>query len=255
MKKSNYKNLGWVLAVAVLLGLGIFLRQKSSVAPENQAPKSETGQESKVPALSLSIKNIKEKNWSGSMAVAAGTSPLVTLTNKYVEGRIAEFQRQADADVPDIREKFGQDVPTANYTIDITAKYIPGSKIESIVLFEDSYTGGANDSLTYKTITTARANGKILTLANVIKKDKQSAFTELAKKELYNWKIKGVEGQVTIPDSVQALTFQSFENWSMDDAKLVIYFGKYEVAAGAFGTIELPLSVEKIKAFLEPAYI
>ena len=200
--------------------------------------------------ISITTKTIQETNFSGSMPVISGTSLLATKMREYVATQVAEFRKEANTGVPSMRQKFGADSPLATYTIDINSQYIKSEKTESIVSDVYSYTGGAHGGTIYKVMTTSLISGKILSLSNIIKQQEQNAFTEFVKKQLDNWQQDGNASPV-FPDMVQALKFDSFSNWSLDDNNLTIYFDQYSIGPGALGAVAFPLPLSQIKNFLQ----
>ena len=214
---------------------------------ETDAPKKV---EKTLPAISISSKNIKEENFSGKVAVISGASPLAVKMREYINETVAEFGREANTEVPPMREKFGEDSPSASFTIEINSKYIKGDKIESIVTDVYTYSGGAHGGTVYKVITADRASGKILTLSSIVSAQEQTAFTEFVKKQLNSWRPEGSSVSPVFPDEVKNLKFGSFANWSQDSKNLTIYFDQYAIGPGALGAVPFPLSLEKINNFL-----
>lgn len=204
-----------------------------------------------VNPIHLTTEKITEENFSGSMPVISGANPLAIKMREYVQTEITEFKKEADANVPGMREKFGTDSPMATYTIDLVSKYIKSAKTESIETSVYSFTGGAHGNTIYKVITTDRSSGKVLVLSNVIKKVEQNAFTEFVKKQLNNWRPEGSDVSPVFTDEVKDLTFNSFANWSLDDKNLTLYFDQYAIGPGALGATAFPLSLEQIKNFLQ----
>ncbi len=251
MKKSTKKNaVFYVVILLVLIALGLFLKYKKTiipVVPEN--PKEQIPTEIAPDPITIKTTKIQEENFSGTKPVISGESKLALTAQAYVDTSVDEFRKQANMDVPDMRAKFGADAPMANYTLDIEAKEVKGTETSSIVISEYAYTGGANGNNTYKVITAATDTGEILSLADIIKKDKQTAFTALIKKELLASKSLGV-----FPEEVKNLTFGSFSNWSLSSKNVTIYFSKYEIAPGAVGPVAFSLPLTKIKDFLSSTY-
>ena len=204
-----------------------------------------------VNPIHITTQKITEDNFSGSMPVISGANPLAIKMREYIQAEVAEFRKEANVDVPGMREKFGTDSPLAAYTIDIASKYIKSAKTESIETSVYSFTGGAHGSTIYKVITTDQSSGKVLVLSNIIKKVEQNAFTEFVKKQLTNWRPEGSDVSVVFPEDVKNLTFNSFTNWSLDDKNLTIYFDQYVIGPGALGATAFPLSLEQIKNFLQ----
>jgi hypothetical protein len=204
----------------------------------------------KTTSVSITTKEIKEENFTGKVPVIAGSSALAVQAQAYINETVADFQKQANTDVPDMRKQFGADNPTAQYEIDIEAKYVTSSKTESIVLLVYTYTGGAHGNSLYKVLTASAVSGKILSLSDIIKKEEQKAFTLFVQKELNAWRPAGNSDSVVFPEDVQSLTFASFTNWSLDDKNLVIYFGQYDIGPGVLGPVAFPLPLSQIKNFL-----
>lgn len=235
----------FVLTFYIGFNLG---EQKREINTNNEISQKKIKTETN--SVQITTKKIKEENFTGSVAVISGTSVAASESRKYIEQTIVDFRTQADTDVPALRKEFGADSPTANYEIDINAKYVKSEKTESIAMIIYMYTGGAHGNSSYKVITTD-ATGKILALSDVIKKNRYLAFAEFVKKELNNWRPEGSDTPPVFEDYVKDLNFDSFANWSMDDKNLIIYFSQYEIGPGVLGAVEFPLSLEKVKGFLQ----
>ncbi len=243
------------LLILIIIGLGlIFTRDKwlpklvhiILSREEGYIPVSPTLSEDAKP-VSITTVEIKEENFTGKKPVLTGDGVLVTESNKYIESTIAEFKKQADIDVPDMRKQFGEDNPTANYTIDINAKEVKGHLTRAIVLSIYTFTGGAHGSSYYKVFNVFTTSDMLLSLSQTIKEDMQSKFTELVKKELNAWKPDG--SPVVFPEAVASLTFDSFKNWTLDKENLTIYFDQYEIGPGVLGAVAFPISLKKLPGF------
>lgn len=244
------------LLILIIIGLGflvtrdkwvpklveIILSSEKSV----QTPPTET--ETNSSRVSITNTEINEINFTGKKAVITGNGLLVTESNKYIESTIAEFKQRADVEVPDMRKQFGADNPTADYTIDITAKEITNPKMRSMVMSIYTYTGGAHGSSYYKVFNVSKDESKLLALVDVITSDKQLTFAELVKKELHEWLPEG--SPVIFPEEVDSLTFNSFQNWALDENNIIIYFDQYEIGPGVLGAVAFPISLEKIQDML-----
>ena len=250
-KVTWYSKLIAVVLFVLTFYIGFKLGQEQgelSASTKNTTESSAT-KTTNVTPISIKSQNIKEENFTGKVAVISGSSNLAIEAQKYIDQTISDFRKQANIDVPDIRAKFGAGSPPATYEIDIDATYIKGPTTESIVMSLYEYTGGANGNSTYKVITASNANGKILSLADIIKKDEQTTFTEFVKKALLNWQPEGSTAPVVFTEEVNGLQFNSFTNWSLDNKNLVIYFDKYAVGPGALGPVALPIPLSTIKNF------
>jgi hypothetical protein len=210
---------------------------------------SQTGD--KTIPISITTQDIQEENFSGTVPVISGTSALAIKMREYVNSQISEFRKEANTEVPKIREKFGADNPTTDYNITVDSKYIKGQKTESIATSVYTYTGGAHGSTFYKVMTAFISGNKLLSLASIIKKSEQRTFTEFVKKQLNDWRPEGENVSPVFADDVNSLTFNSFANWSIDDQDLTIYFDQYEIGPGVLGAVPFPLSLSVIKNFLQ----
>ena len=253
------KSLQIFLLVLIIIGLGlIFTRDKwvpklvqiilSQGDNGPYMPILELDKKSDTSTVSITTVSIKEENFTGKKSVIAGGSLLALESNKFINGTIGAFKAQADLDVPNMRKQFGADNPTANYTIDIVAKQLLGSKTEATVINVYTFTGGAHGSSYYKVFNVSAAQDKILSLADVVKNDMQSTFTDIVKIELNNWKPDG--SAVVFPEAVNALTFTSFKNWTLDDKNITIYFDQYEIGPGVLGAVAFPISLDKVNNLL-----
>jgi hypothetical protein len=252
--KWQYKFFGILILIILFFGVGFYLGKGGIKTAVKTEPTVKTAQKAVAPAISISTQKIKEDNFSGTMPTISGSSKLAVDARAYVVKKVAEFKKQADMDVPDMRTKFGADSPLSTYTIDIGAKEIKSTKTESIVMSIYTYTGGANGDSTYHVITTTNTGSGILSLSNIILKDQESAFTLFVQKALNDWRPEGSNAPVVFPDDVGNLKFSSFSNWSMDDQNLTIYFDKDQIGPGVLGAVAFPISLNNIKSFLDPAY-
>ncbi|OGI60239.1 hypothetical protein A2814_02825 [Candidatus Nomurabacteria bacterium RIFCSPHIGHO2_01_FULL_38_19] len=252
-KKNKPKGIVYLVVLVILVVVGLYWQGRyntTSVVPET--PKEETAKS--LPEISIGTENIKEENFSGTRPTISSTNAVAVATRTYIEERVKEFKTTADIDVPDMREKFGADSPTANYTIDISATEVQSEKTQSIVMSIYTYTGGANGHSSFKVITASSVDGKILSLENIIKKDRQIDFANFVKKDLKAWRPEGSTESVVFEDEVKNLNFDSFVNWSLDDKNLILYFDKYQIGPGALGAVAFSLKLEKIKNYLEPVF-
>lgn len=253
MKKksaSTLKNVIIILLVAAILWLILRHSRPETVNNNITEPAGKTDTSAPAPTT-ITKKDIKEENFSGSEPVITGSSAAAIAAQAYVDQSVADFKKQADTDVPDMRAKFGADSPPASYTIDIDAKDLKGPKTESIVVSSYVYTGGANGNELYKVFTQDTVTGKIISLSDVIAADKQAAFTAEVKKELIAWQPEGTTAPVVFPDDVNALTFSSFTDWSLDGQNLTLYFDKYAIGPGVLGPVAFPVPLSKIQTDLK----
>ena len=250
------KTLRIFLFILIIIGLVLLFTEKIWVPKLiNKIIESEFGQaeisNTISTPISITSKKIKEDNFNATFSVISGTSKLAVSMKEFVNKNIADFKKQADADVPSMRAQFGADNPTANYEIFIDSKYIKGEKTESIKTEVYTYTGGAHGSTLYKVMTANLLGGEIISLPDIIKKEKQNDFVEFVKGELKKKYTEETTGSYALfDDSVKALNFDSFNNWSLDKENLIIYFDQYAIGPGALGATEFAIPFTGIKDFL-----
>jgi hypothetical protein len=254
--RSHVKNIIIVLLV-IVLGVFIFIRAKKDDTTGTVPVVEDTTKEgTQTEATSFEKQDIKsEKNFTGKRLVIKGTSPVAVAAQQYVDSAITEFKKQADVDVPDIIKEFGINPSSPaypNYSIEFDGKEAKSDMTESIIVSQYIYTGGANGMSSYKVFTNSRATGKALPLSSVIKEGQRDAFVTYVKNALTNWRPEGMSdgGSVVFPQEVAALTFNSFQNWSLDNKNLILYFDKYEIGPGALGAVAFPLPLSKVQSFM-----
>ena len=238
---------GKILVFAIILIIfsvvAFLLRDKPEAVPPKTA-----GIDSEI---LIQDEDINEENFSGSKPVISGSSILVSLANKYVDEKISEFKINADSQVPKMREDFGIDSPPASYTIFISASVDEGVLSRSIIFNEYYYTGGANGTGIYSTITEDKRTGEIILLKDIVKDEKQKEFTEFVKNKIISWKPEGAENTVVFPEEVNKLSFNSFLDWSMNDENLTIYFDEYEIGPGVLGSVPFEIPLTELQDFLK----
>lgn len=248
-KFYKYKAIGSIVVLVVVFVGFLIFKKNDSITVINET----TNKQEEVKEISIIKETIKEENFTGSYPTISGSSTLAVEARDFVKETVAVFKEQADKDVPDMREKFGDAAAPASYSIDIEAKHLIGTKTEAIVMSVYTYTGGAHGSSSYKVVNSNKADDKILSLSDIVKAEQKEAFTKLVKDELGRLQ---VEGTIAVfPEDVKNLKFDSFENWSLTSENLTIYFDQYEVGPGALGALAFPISIEKLKSFLKQEYL
>ncbi len=247
MNFKENKAIAFLIVLGVLV-LGYFLL--SAKNGEEFFSLEDTNEQNTREEISIGDIDIKEENFTGSRAMITGESELAKTAQKYIDDTVAEFKKMADTDVPDIREKFGEDSPVANYTIDIDARRESAPKTDSIIISVYSYTGGANGASSYRVFTSDKERGNILSLSDIIASDKKETFIQMVKKELLAWRPEGAESLVVFEQDVDSLKFENLEDWSLDAENLILYFDKYEIGPGALGAIVFPVPLSKFAPYL-----
>lgn len=248
-KVTWYSKLLAVVLFVLTFYIGFELGVKKGSIPETEAPRQESVTENLTPVRIKEIE-ISEENFSGKTINIEGTGLLVLSAQSYVDNTLKEFKDQADRDVPEMKERFGNDNPSANYNLTIGAKYLNNSKTESVVISVYSYTGGAHGSSYYKVFTSSKKNQKIIPIYNLVKKESVDEFVLAVKKEIYAWRPEKETDSPVFGDVVEVLKLDDFSDWSMDDRYLTIYFSQYAIGPGVLGQVEIQIPIEKVGGFL-----
>lgn len=247
--KSN-KNYIYIALFIFLVIIGLYFKyQKSDTTLPIENPSGELPNDKA--SVTITTKEIKETNFTGKVSVVSGDNVLARKAQSYIDEAVKTFKEQADKDVPDIRREFGVDTPSAQYEIIVQAEYIASEKTESVAMLTYEYTGGAHGNNSYNVITASKTSGEILALNSMIKTDKQKSFTDLVKKELYAWRPFDSTDTVVFTEEVDALNFDSFKNWSLDNENLILYFSQYDIGPGVLGPVAYPIPLEKVTDMLK----
>ncbi|MDP9249657.1 MAG: DUF3298 and DUF4163 domain-containing protein [bacterium] len=234
-----------IIVLAIAAGVYFFKQSQPEIA-ENSSLEDEKTQT----PITITSKEIREDNFTGSEPVIEGEGKLVNAAREYIANSITQFRTQADTDVPQMREDWGEDSPAGNYAIEIGASTAEGENTQSIIVTEYIYSGGAHGSSSYKVFTASKKSGEMLSLSDMIKNDKRSAFTKLIKEKLNAWRPAGSESTVVFPEDVADLSFEALSNWAILGDNFVLYFSQYEVGPGVLGAFALPVPLEELSDFL-----
>lgn len=238
-----------IIGIALIFTRNIWVPKLVNKIIEKEFKQGQLTNSASLP-ISIISQKIDEENFNGTTSIISGTSLLAVKMREYINTTISDFRTKSNAEVPDIRKNFGADSPSSTYEIDINSKYIKDSKTESIVTSVYSFTGGAHGSTIYKVMTASLSNGKVLSLSDIIKKEKQNNFTLLVKKKLSKWIPEGSETSPLFADNISSLKFNSFSNWAINGGNLIIYFDQYAIGPGALGAVEFPLPLKDVESLL-----
>jgi len=238
-----------IIGIALIFTRNIWVPKLVNKIIEREFPQQKITNSAFVP-ISIIDKKINEENFNGTIPVIEGTSVLAVKMREYIDKTISDFRKQANTEVPDIKKNFGDNTPSSTYEIDITSTYIKGQKTESIETSVYIFTGGAHGSTIYKVITASLNDGKILSLSDLVKKEKQNDFTVLLKKKLNAWIPDGSDTSPVFAESISNLKFNSFSNWAIDKDNLIIYFNQYDIGPGALGAVEFPIQLKDVQDLL-----
>ncbi len=248
MKKQTIITILVVLVVILIAALGYMHYVRKTAAPVDGTVPVVTTPAANEP-ITITEQAISKQNYTGTKPIIAGNSVLAIAARKYVEESIADFEKNANEEVPERRKEYGVGEPATNFGIDMGASTIEGTSTQSIVIDSYIYTGGANGTSMYK-VFTATKDGRILSIKDVVRPEMQQAFVVKVKKELEAYRPDGIREQVLFPEDVAKLTIDSFSNFSIAEKNMTIYFDKYEIGPGAIGAVAFPIELTKLQSYL-----
>ncbi len=254
MKIELHKVTWYSKLFAVILFVGVFYlgfylgMQNQSALDEYEKINAEINKSAAYVPFNQEIKQEKNENYTAEYPVFSGSDAIVSIGNTWVKNVLNDFALEANTDVPQMRADFGADSPTAKYNIVIKGTKEEHPKAQTLVLSIYTYTGGANGTENYYTITVDKS-GKLLTLNDVIQAEKQDDFVKLVKETTSKYDF-GDSGLSVFPEAVGVISMDSLNNWAMTKDGLKIYFSEYEVAPGAAGAISILIPEAQIKDYL-----
>ena len=253
MKIELYKVTWYSKLFAVVLFVGTFYlgfylgMEKQSAMDTYQSINKELSKASEYVPFSIETKQEKNENYTAEYPVFKGSDAIVSLGNNWIKSVLKDFADEANADVPKLRADFGADSPVANYNITIKGTKESSKKTDTVVLSMYTYTGGANGTEIYNTMTTDKS-GKLLMINDVIKPEKQAEFIEMVKNAVSKYG-EGELGMI-FPEAVAGISIETLQKWAFTEDGMKIYFDKYEVAPGAAGALSILLPKDQIADFV-----
>lgn len=126
------------------------------------------------------------------------------------------------------------------------------TKIKSILVYMDTYTGGANGMNYYNALNFDSETGSILHFTDII--DNYDAFQLIAEKQFR--KQFEIEDDKSFSDAGFFIdgTLTLSEKLSIDDSYVYILYEKYEIAPGAMGPIKLSIPLEDVIKHINVKY-
>lgn len=247
-KKTLIEIIGILIGIGAIIAIAVLVPKKP-LAPTNP-DQNGNSLATDNGTITISEEEIKEEYYTVKKPVIQGSGILATTAQNYVTTTVQAFADAANAEVPERIKEFGEGNPSTNYGLELSAKEVTSKATRSIVLNGYDYRGGANGQSFYKTFTEFTASRNLIILDDVIAPEQQRDFVTFVKQKLLAMQDRGVFAQ-----SVESLTFASFDRWSFDqDGALTIYFDRSEIAAGAAGAIDLKLAKSDVEKFVKVEY-
>lgn len=180
---------------------------------------------------------------------AAQLSPaLAAAIDSFINGSYAEFM----SNFPATGFLPGSGNPWA---LDLQPETLQGVSTASVVFTRYTYTGGANGTTDYHTLTVALPAGDLLTLEDlfVVDVNPYATLQPLAEAALI-----AQLGDAIIPDMMTPGTEptpENYQNWALTETTLNLYFNKYQVAPGAAGAPMISIPLSDLSDVLQAQYL
>ncbi|HYO88215.1 MAG TPA: DUF3298 domain-containing protein [Candidatus Limnocylindrales bacterium] len=142
-----------------------------------------------------------------------------------------------------------------SWALDIQNEIVQGVSTVSVVFTRYTYTGGANGTQDYATITADFASGSLLTLEDVFM-DGVDPYTTL--QPLAEAALTELLGDAAIPDMMAPgleLTPENYRRWALTTDSLNLYFDEYQVAPGAAGSLMVSIPLSSLSGVLQPQFL
>ncbi|MCF7834291.1 MAG: RsiV family protein [Candidatus Pacebacteria bacterium] len=233
-------------------------------------------QEVEAPSFAFDyyLEEVEDEYFTGSYPVVSGYALVSKEAFTYVKNTIENFRKEAydsssiikeEADDTEVKEgevkesktentETENTTPISNYSINMGANYFAGNVIETVVIGTGIYTGGANGTSFYKTFSSFKNGEVLLSIEDIIKKDKQNDFVNLVKNKLAVWNPEDFpveDGESPLfEDAVDSLSLGDLTSWAIDKDEFVLYFDEYQIGPGALGAISFPIPLSEVSNFL-----
>ncbi|MEA2701700.1 MAG: hypothetical protein QOE22_409 [Candidatus Parcubacteria bacterium] len=195
---------------------------------------------------------------AGAEADTAAVGIMRGFAQKTIDAFKEENQLTTMTDEEFAELTFGRD---AMYAMDIDYKLYEGSKTVSYVYAIYQDTMGAHPNTYYRTFTFDKASGEALELADLFAPGAQYLERLSVRTRADLPKIMAKMGEITPAevdtDYINSGTLpiaDSFGNFAVDDANLVMIFPPYQVGPYVYGTIEVPIPLSSLSDILNPKY-
>lgn len=236
----------WVVLALLFLFVLVGFNRILETVTYAQNEKVETKKLSNYPGLHLETRTSETKNYT--LAISLPVSDDEQL-NHAIQQWIDEQKTQFLDGVKAHKKLFGKQ-KRANLTIKVDTTKV-NDHIYSLVFSSYQYIDGANKKEAIKTFTVDITHKKILTVTDVLKDGKENLdeIRSLVTKRLNSR--EDIAYYVMDDLLAEALKNPNQWKWSVNKKAFTLYFDKYEVAAGAAGSLKAVIPIEKVKPFLK----
>ncbi len=168
-----------------------------------------------------------------------------TEVEQYINNRVEEFQIFANQDRVGAVAEFGElpEFLKRPYVLDIKAKFSNGESIDSLVLSNYQYSGGANGNADFKTFVVLNEDRVVNFIGEIIPINNRQEAKEIIVKALENMTFEDIRGsEVLFPNALRDLDLNDVQFSITNDSNIMLYFDEYQVGPGVIGAFSIDIS-------------
>ena len=241
--KSNYKWPFIIVCGILLLGIVfifLYIRSQSSQT-KTLNPSEDTNDTLSDDKEINKINKLEDNTDNYEINYLQFINPTISgkAANQYINNAVTNFKTSAMSDKAEIVAEFSElpDWAQRPYVLIINPENnTQVMNIDSSVIIEYQYTGGANGNSFYKSFNFR--NDKPINLANIVTDSDE--FMNLVRNKLreYDNKVSS-DGSIFLVD-LNDINFTDLNNWSFATNKdMIIYFDEYQITPGAVGSFKI----------------
>lgn len=142
---------------------------------------------------------------------------------------------------------------SGEYILDINYSVIESAKINTYIVKNYTYTGGAHGFEDTKTFSYKKDDNKTVTLDDLFKKDGYiPALSEVVKDAVLD--LLGEDASIDMVEAGTSQAIENFERFYVTDDSIVFIFPPYAVAPYSEGTVEVSISVNTLGGMIDLDY-
>ncbi|MFC7679136.1 polysaccharide deacetylase family protein [Paenibacillus sp. GCM10028914] len=236
--------LNFILLVGVIIGIGLIMQDVR--AGNNDEKETFKVSSSTYPGLNIETRTKEAKHYTMSISSPLTNSEEINIPiQKWIKEQETEFLDEVKANQITLQ---GDHRGELNIKVD-TNKI--NDHMYSLVFTSSKVTGGANGNEVIKSFNINTAENKILALSDVMTLDKSAIdhIITIVKKDLQNQ--KDVAEYVFDEYLQEVLESPSQWKWSLSNKAFSLYFDKFEIAAGAAGSIHVNIPLESLRSYMD----
>ncbi|GAB6989862.1 polysaccharide deacetylase family protein [Paenibacillus pini] len=238
----------WLVGFIILTGVIVVINlMMQNVASGNQSTSENVDvSPSAYPGFNIETRTNDTKNYILSISsVIANSKEINAPIQKWINDQERDFLVQVKDSANTIKNDRRAEL---NITLETNKN---NDHLYSLVFTSYQITGGANGQSVIKTFNIDTAKNKILNLSDFMTVDKEAVahIIPIVQEELK--KQKTVHPYIFEEDLQKSLQNPAAWNWSIGKGVFTLYFNKYEIAAGAAGTVQVNIPLDSLQSYMK----